>query len=139
MKKKLLFPSAIFRVGIAHAQVPCPALNGPGDGDINAPTDATSIWNDITVLGHRIGIGTTLGVTKILKEGNLGNATTILKSTFEIRKNSPNRIRIRYFFFNFPHSNISGDVGLFSMTRITTQKKMKRHFFINTLEKIDVA
>lgn len=119
MKKKLLFLIAILCAGIACGQVPCPELNGPEDGDVNVPVDATIMWNDVAAPGYRISIGTTPGGTEIINERNLGNATAFTPP-LGLPQNTLIYVRLTIFFFNSPEPDIVCDVGSFRTVSVTT-------------------
>lgn len=54
MQKKLLFLIAFICVGSAYAQVTCPSLNGPFDGDIDVPMDTSSHSGNMVKCASRI-------------------------------------------------------------------------------------
>lgn len=106
-------------MSLSFAQVSCPVLQGPMDGDVNVPVDATITWNDVAAPGYRISIGTTPGGTEIVNERNLGNATSFTPP-LGLPQNTVIYVRLTIFFFNSPDPDIVCDVGSFRTEVVTT-------------------
>lgn len=117
MKKKLLFLIAFACVGVAYAQVICPNLNGPFDGDADVPVDATITWTEANdVDSYIISIGTTPGGTDIINNRSISN------TSFQPPVGLPDDtdIYVTFSLFFFDADTIECGTGRFRTIDVTT-------------------
>jgi len=117
MKKKLLFLIAFICVGIAYAQVTCPTLNGPFDGDIDVPVDTIITWTAVVgAPGYLISIGTTPGGSEVINNRNTGSATSF-QPPMGLPDNVPIYVTLTVFLLNA--ENIECNTESFTTTDVT--------------------
>lgn len=99
MQKKLLFLTAFICVGFAYAQVTCPTLNGPFDGDIDVPVNSAISWTEADEAdSYIISIGTTPGGTEIVNNRNITN--TVFQPPIGLPNNIDIFVTLSVFFFD---------------------------------------
>lgn len=107
--KYILFYLLFFISSLIYAQITCPTLNAPIDGQTNVPVDTEISWNAVAgVPGYLISIGTSPGGTDIVNSVNVGSATSY-KPTLGLPENTPIYVTLTIFFFNAPDITCSSE------------------------------
>lgn len=118
MLKKTLKLITLICVGFGYAQVTCPTLNGPFDGDTDVPVDTAISWTAVVgAPGYLISIGTTPGGTEIINNINTGSSTSF-EPPLGLPDNSPIYVTLTVFFFNA--ENITCTTETFTTIDVTT-------------------
>jgi len=117
MRKVLLFCLILFCSAFAYAQLPCPSLTSPLNGDTNVPVDIRITWNGIVgAPAYLISIGTSPNGTDILNNKNVGNATSY-QPPQGLPEQTDIYVTITVFFFNA--ENIVCDTEMFRTENVT--------------------
>ncbi len=118
MLKKVLHISFIILGGFSiQAQLTCPMLTDPMDGDSNVPVNTSISWNPVDgITSYLISIGTTPGGGDILDRAGVGIDTTY-QPPFGLPENTTIYITITLFLFDA--ADVICSVGSFRTEDVT--------------------
>lgn len=118
IQKKSILIIAFFCASFACAQVTCPTLNGPFNGDVDVAVDTAISWTPVVgAPGYLISIGTTPGGSEIINNRNTGSATSF-QPPLGLPDDSSIYISLTIFFFNA--ENIACTTETFRTIDVTT-------------------
>ncbi|HDZ14042.1 hypothetical protein LCGC14_0786650 [marine sediment metagenome] len=110
MQKTILIFIFLIWCGQAFLQLTCPTLNAPQNVDTDVPVDALISWTPVEgVPGYLVAIGTAPGTDNILRQRNVGIATSI-KPPIGLPTNTDLYITITLFFFDRDNIDCGSEV-----------------------------
>ncbi len=108
MQKKLLYPFLFLIGSFSYAQLVCPTLNSPLDGQANVPVDTSISWDEVAgTQGYLISLGTTPGGTDLIDQ--LGVSSASYTPPFGLPENTTIYVTISLFFFDQDNIECPGE------------------------------